>query len=1348
MPSWDEFEAVAEPEQGTPWEEFEPVVEPSRPRFSSNLPDTKPSVSVAQTTFEPMRIAERPEDEFNLDRGLVSREAMQAAVSANPNMMLAERIPMPESAREFVQGAKENTVDLLTGLTSPKSIAMAPLFAIPYVGEALALKLGAEAAGAGAGRVTGAIETGNPRELGAGVVDVAGGASMIVPGAAGLRSRISVPRELRSAIQTADQAGLTKSAEAAAKAAVETGIERTPDAQTIRSDTGQVREGGRQVEGLQNQGRENLQQPAPEQPGEPARAPQREEREVPLNRELALDDLIESELSSAEIGLANRSPEGIATLDKFQKELAARRAGDKANPRLLTTKNRLDEAVRVAKDQIQDEPVLQKQVEDVQRRWEEPLVELENLPPNAGTARAMELGAKVSKEQIPAVEAIVKRRQAEALREIERIDSIPEPTAQDLIAVSDAGTLQSILAEALRAAKFGEKPATLARERINETTTKPGMGSTGGQAAFRSDVQPAERVPSNERKGGAPVEQAQEKVAQGSVLESAGAAEPATVPEGTTAAPANLELVSMGGKAPSDPLEVRKAELAQLTDSIKTLAESNPRPQLSKAFAVGEALGGIKDRATAALDGLRAAGAWMKARLEGKPVVTDFNRALGDRHLALSESSVNARKWMKDAQKAIPDPKTREAISNWVDAGGDAAILDRAAAETKPQYKSGYEAAKKLTPEQKTIAANLKNYFDSRLQEAIDAGVLEEGIENYIHRSYEAESPWKKGVIAELRSGIFTGRPALAKKRVFEYDFEAEKLGKKPVKDFAKRVVAYDLALNKAIADRQAVRDMMEIKMPDGRPMIDVGGGGKIIEGDPGAVLINRSRKPSDLEKPEANRGDYKSYDQPALRKWKWATNDANGNPILVQGDVLIHPDAIGQIRTLFEPSAIRRNPVGRAALGFSSTIKQTMLDLSGFHPVQIAVHGTEHRTFKPVKEIDFTNPDVRGLIRGGAVVGETTGRAAFEEGLSGSSLTRHIPVIGERLQAYNSWLFEDYIPRLKVAMGLHALERNRARFKNLSEEQLYQMTADQMNAAFGEQNYTMLGRSKTTQDALRLALLAPDFLEARSRFTSQAFTKYGAEQRQALLLGAAAMYITARLMNKVLDDEYHFEPKNAFNIVHGGKSYGLRTIQGDLIHAVTEPGQFVNHRLNPVYGKPALEFLTGRDYFGRKRTVAEQAKDLAATPIPISAKGLVSGGEQTLFESFLNAFGLVTKRDSPSSDMAAKAAEWKKKNDIKTEPGEFIYDAEKDPYRQTRLAAERGDIAGVRSEVTKLMNEGKTRKQIIKHFTLSEKHRFTGSAANEKRFVESLTEDQKKIYRDATEERKRITRAVIEALQ
>lgn len=825
-------------------------------------------------------------------------------------------------------------------------------------------------------------------------------------------------------------------------------------------------------------------------------------------------------------------------------------------------------------------------------------------------------------------------------------------------------------------------------------------------------------------------------------------------PEFTTKPPVETpEPVSVGPGAQTAG-EAGKPELSQLTDALKTMAESQPKPQTKNAFNLGEKLSQAKDSANRAVDGLRAAAQYGRDKMVGMPVWNGLKAAVGNWKLALFENGQINKQFVENARRAIPDEVQQGAISKWLEVGGDQKKLLDVLINAPAKTKKFYRAARNLTPEQKVFAENAKNYFDSRMQEAIDLGYFEDGIENYIHRMYEKDTPWKKGAIAELRSGIFTGKPSFAKQRSFQYDYEAEQAGYPVVQSFIKRIAAYDFALNKSIADRALVKELMQWKMPDGRPAIDSAGIGIPVEGKPNDALLIKPQFKRSSDKPIDNRNDYIPYDHPALRKWRWLDTDESGKTTMIQGNALVHPDALSQINAVFGRSKVRQYALGRAALGVSSTIKQTLLDLSGFHPVQITVHGWEHRTFKPVDKIDTQDPVQRSLITHGLEPGDPRGMEAFQEGVSGTSLTRHIPGIGPRLQRYNEWLFQDYIPRLKMAMGLHALERNRAKYADdlksgkLTEDQLLHLTANEANAAFGELNYEMLGRNKTVQDALRLGLLAPDFLEARSRFAAQAATKYGAEQRQALFLGAATLYITARIINKLLDDQYHFETKNAFSVVYGKKSYSLRTVQGDILHAITEPGKFVYSRLNPVYGRTVMEAITGRDYFGRKRTGSEQLEDLAKTAVPISLRGALNPREQNLFESFLNAMGITERRETASDDIYKLADAWKQKHGVQS-PGEFIYDPDKDPYRRIKLALAYDTPQAAAQELSLAIKEGKTDwEKASKYLSQYGNRPFAGSKANDERFKTTLSEDQQKTLSLAVKERQRIRQNAALALR
>src|SRR5262249_171418 len=158
-------------------------------------------------------------------------------------------------------------------------------------------------------------------------------------------------------------------------------------------------------------------------------------------------------------------------------------------------------------------------------------------------------------------------------------------------------------------------------------------------------------------------------------------------------------------------------------------------------------------------------------------------------------------------------------------------------------------------------------------------------------------------------------------------------------------------------------------------------------------------------------------------------------------------------------------------------------------------------------------------------------------EGNFASGLANRIPGIGPYLQRYGEYLFQDYIPRLKMAMAKAAYERNVERYQGkLTDDQILAKTAEQSNAAFGELNYKMLGRNPTVQGARRLTLLAPGFFEARARFVGQALSPYGAEQRAALLRGGLIMYAGAAMLNKMLDDQYHLD--KPFTVVYNGHEY------------------------------------------------------------------------------------------------------------------------------------------------------------------------------------------------------------------
>jgi hypothetical protein len=254
----------------------------------------------------------------------------------------------------------------------------------------------------------------------------------------------------------------------------------------------------------------------------------------------------------------------------------------------------------------------------------------------------------------------------------------------------------------------------------------------------------------------------------------------------------------------------------------------------------------------------------------------------------------------------------------------------------------------------------------------------------------------------------------------------------------------------------------------------------------------------------------------------------------------------------------------------------------------------------------------LKDLVDHGLMLYNHNALAEFGEGIASGGAWKYVPVVGENLRRYQEWLFTDYIPRLKAEMAEHAVERAKGYYEKqltsgeLSMDQLLENVAMQSNAAFGEQNYKYLGRNPTLQDALRIGLLAPDFLEARLRFGGQAMRPYGKEQTMALLRGAAIMGSAAIVASLLFGDENKWNPNRPFSVVIGGREYTPRSVVGDIAHLISDPRGFWYYRLNPLWGRPVAQLATGRDEKGRKSTPLNVAKDTLKTWVPIPAQGLV----------------------------------------------------------------------------------------------------------------------------------------------
>lgn len=697
--------------------------------------------------------------------------------------------------------------------------------------------------------------------------------------------------------------------------------------------------------------------------------------------------------------------------------------------------------------------------------------------------------------------------------------------------------------------------------------------------------------------------------------------------------------------------------ISELTEALKSIPrDTSFNDRMDIANIARQKIGGVLGATETAFAGVKAVTEAAKDWYMKPPTWTDFDDMFGKFLGARQRNGLETDRFGRQILDSMPSRKQR-AITNYMQAAGDTDILQqRSDMTTDSELKQGYQDALTLTDQEKGFATDVRAHWDRDLDENIKAGILDHGVENYVNQVWKnsPDNPVAKSLLAEANSGKLSRNPAYAKKRIFDSYFEGEQAGYTPKdKRIGFLVAARQKAFDDATAARRFVTELSKGNATDGRPLVVTKGiGQEISKGDDTdpAYLVNpnatgtvykkdadgkREVDPATDEPIEVDTHDYKTIDHPALRKQKWVASDTGGNPIFVQGDLKVHPEVYKKLDSFLGRSAVRNHALGRLLLRGNAEVKGTLLGFfSPFHQVHLsqtaATHGVNALAELLPDKINLDDPVTSKLIDHGLLLYEHDGMAAFSSGAETTGIERFIPIVGKFSSEYQSYLFgpDGFVPRLKERAAKVAYERNREHYPNLSDDQVAKLSADQTNASFGGQNYEMMGRSKTSQDLMRLAALAPNFLEARARSVAQGLMPYGREQFTAIALrGAIGMYVIARITEGIahqIDPEknkVHWD--QPFEATIDGKNYTLRSEQGDIQHLVTDPRSFLYYRLSPGITKPAIEALTGRDNWGRKRDATQQLKDWATSAVPIAGQGFFSKQDFNLYQSMLQSLGV-----------------------------------------------------------------------------------------------------------------------------
>ena len=867
-------------------------------------------------------------------------------------------------------------------------------------------------------------------------------------------------------------------------------------------------------------------------------------------------------------------------------------------------------------------------------------------------------------------------------------------------------------------------------------------------------------------------------------------------------------------------------EAGRTLDKLSQFLRNNDFDSPKKTFAERLALGQrfadtvskLKDAVTKSIVKAQAGWRAMVDALKNPPKENDYKNVKRQWVGYDQRTGVENYQLAKDLNRRVPNLDRQKAISLWMDADGDEGTLRYQRDSVPEAYRKPFELALKLTDGEKRLALEIKDNWAQKAEDAMNAGLMNRARENYgvpqrwekpPERGANPEGEPNKGSAGNPGAVLDTRDPFFSFQRKTPTYFDGIMAGGKPENlAIGHLVTVYDEAFHKALGSRGFISALQEAKAADGLPITKVSGKAYPVTNAEGkATLVNP--KPGGPDMSTADGRPYRSVDHPAMKDWKFVSKDTNGNPIMLKGDMLVHPDHFDDVKNELEtPRWMRRLMPGETRNMLESTGYYTLKAgsflkaskfIGPFHNVTEASHATSHGfggmladvvhgdIGEAVKNRGTLSPSVRGfaidlkdpkqaLLGRNMVLGFGRAREMFEDGLSTQGgIWAHTPGLGDAVVKLNNFTFNEYIPRLKMKVGLAVLDRNMKRYgKELNPEQIAELTGRQMDAAFGGQNWRMMGANKNLLGVMRLAMVAPDFLISRSKVVGQAFTKYGAEQRYFLVAQAAGVYALSRVLNAVFSDNHdpHFEPKNWDSVVIGKRAYHARFIVSDAAALARDMlglgyGQgvpFISGRLGYL-PKTAIEAVTGKDLFtGQSKQLPIQASgafkaletvavDTAQWMTPMGVDGFLPGanarGQTGLGQVAASLVGVSSRKNDTAGDIYGLAARFNRNS---SDPAAQRFQAERDnsqgaqsDYRTLDNLLDAGKLAEAKKAYDDLIASRHSQQAILSRYNRPEY--FTGNRKRETEFQASLTPQQKALYQQAIQERQARAQALRQAL-
>ncbi|HVX56932.1 MAG TPA: hypothetical protein VHA37_04320 [Candidatus Saccharimonadales bacterium] len=826
--------------------------------------------------------------------------------------------------------------------------------------------------------------------------------------------------------------------------------------------------------------------------------------------------------------------------------------------------------------------------------------------------------------------------------------------------------------------------------------------------------------------------------------------------------------------------------LGELTSWLQARKLDSPKLSLRERLNLGQQLAERWDRGktTVAKVADQVAAAWeaFKAQWKQPPVDDEFRNVIKDWLYQKKWTGLETHRWVQEIRQQLPNALRRSALGVWLDAGGDEQLIRSQADLVPEKFRKFWDAALTLTRSEKELGYRIQTDFSQKLEDGLNMGLMKAGREDYglpqlwrkapeTEQAYDPEAPTgkKEGSPRKAGARLDPRDPFFALQRTVPSYFDGIMAKGEPRSlDVGDLVAHYNTQFHEALADRTVIKALKNVKAADGSPGVMISGAARIEPAAEGGrvYFVDSGWRPKEAVTSDGRL--YQNVDHWALKDWKFGTTTEDGNPVIVHGDFLVHPDYVRFLKNELGQSWFRQktpdggaaHPVAAGLLDAVAFLKASKFASAAFHGATIAEHALFHLVSPITRGVELDpgkNPQLGLLMRNGMELGFGGPQALFEEGLaSHGGIWGQVPGLGDFMHGMSEYLFKDYIPKIKAKVGLAILQRNVARYGGkLSEQQIYELTARQVNAGFGMQDWRLMGTDKTLLDASRLLVVAPDFFLSRAKVVGQALKPYGREQRYFLLAQAAVVYGVCRALNLLLDKDPHTEPENALSVVAGGRAYSARFLVNDLWHLAQDSKSFASGRLGPV-PRTLWDTVAQRDMrtgarldvpFKTENNVwrAAQiaAKDVLMWLPPVGTEGLLPGAagrEQTgPGQLALGLVGVGSRKYTAQNQVQQWAADFRRNSpDAKTARLQEQRDNEAgqaSDYRKLDALLDAGKPDQAAEEYEQLVKAGHDASSILRRYAGIARP-FTGSKATEAQFRASLTPAQSVIYDRALTER------------